>query len=467
MNVYGKTRIPMNMKSTSISALAVAILLSFALSDSIASEGPKADFPEMKVGAVYTFTKGRNKNLAYEIKSVQPDGRFVVDITDQHTFKVVREVFDRNFTNRRNIKDTGGYNYMLDFPLFTGKKWTDNPTIITPLYSSRISVTYKYHVKGYEDVKVGKYSVKAYRVDIRSVGNDGKGTIWYSPEMGFVVKEDINIYEDRNGWANKNRMTMVDYKPPSQPVAQMTGDVSASQKADMGSKGYENIPIEIVHPSGISNPDAIAVVIGNKDYADSDIPPVDFAINDAEMVAKYLINILGYKEGNVMLYKNATQARIASIFGNASSHKGKLYNWLKKGKSDIFVYYSGHGAPDPDSKQGYFVPVDADPQAIAFTGYPLEVMYGNLAKVSSELESPNVTIVIDACFSGASEGGMLLKNASPIFIETKNTLMDIPNAVVLTSASGAEISSWYPEKKYSMFTYFFLDTLRASVGENR
>ena len=213
--------------------------------------------------------------------------------------------------------------------------------------------------------------------------------------------------------------------------------------------------------TGIENPDAIAVVIGNRDYGDKDIPAVEFAINDAESVKKYLINVLGYQEGNIIYLPNATKARFEATFGTKENYRdSRLYNYLKEGKSDIFIYYSGHGAPDLKTKDGYFVPVDADPQTISLTGYSLQQLYDNIAKIAGERKSPDTFIVIDACFSGASEAGLLVKNASPITISVENPLLTMENTVVLTSSSGAEISSWYPEKNHSMFTYFFLKALR-------
>lgn len=211
------------------------------------------------------------------------------------------------------------------------------------------------------------------------------------------------------------------------------------------------------------NTDSIAVVIGNRDYVEKDIPSVEFAINDAESVKKYLVNVFGYREGNIIYEPNASKAKFESIFGTKDNHKGKLYNYLKNEKSDIFIYYSGHGAPDPNSKKGYFVPVDADPQGINMTGYPLQQLYDNVAKTANDKKTSNVFIVVDACFSGSTEKGMLLKNMSPISITIENPLLKIPNAVVITSSDANEISSWYPEKGHSMFTYFFLKSIRDEV----
>jgi hypothetical protein len=215
------------------------------------------------------------------------------------------------------------------------------------------------------------------------------------------------------------------------------------------------------------NPDSIAVVIGNRDYKNKDVPSVDYALNDAEAMKKYLINVLGYRAGNIVHEQNASKATFQSVFGTKEDYKGKLYRYLRKGESDIFIYYSGHGAPDTQNKRGYFVPVDADPEAIQLTGYALDQLYENIAKVARDKESPNVYIIIEACFSGSTEKGFLLKNMSPVSIQVENPVLAMPNAVVLTSSMGSEVSSWYPEKGHSMFTYFFLKALKEAAGKGQ
>ncbi|TAN44820.1 MAG: caspase family protein [Nitrospirae bacterium] len=212
--------------------------------------------------------------------------------------------------------------------------------------------------------------------------------------------------------------------------------------------------------TNFKNMDAIAIIIGNKDYQSKDIPSVDFANRDADIVKKYVIATFGFKEENIIYELNATKTKLEAIFGKHENYKGKLYNHLKRGKSDIFIYYSGHGAPDVNDKRPYIVPSDADPQALALTGYPLQQLYDNIASISKDKQVRNIYIVIDACFSGATEKGFLIKNVSPIFIEVENPLLKSSNAVILTSSSGTEVSSWYPEKGHSMFTYFFLKAIK-------
>lgn len=195
--------------------------------------------------------------------------------------------------------------------------------------------------------------------------------------------------------------------------------------------------------------DAIAVVIGNRDY--SKASDVDFAINDADAIKMYLVDVLGYREGNVIFLTDATKGDFESLFGNRDNLRGKLYNMVKAGRSDIFVYYSGHGAPGLKDKKGYFVPVEADPQYIELSGYPLDVFYKNIAKVPAR----SVTVVLDACFSGAN----IYKNISPIVLKIKNPVISMKNGVVVSSSRGSQVSGWYNEKKHGIFTYFFLKAI--------
>ncbi|MEN7546634.1 caspase family protein [Rapidithrix thailandica] len=221
---------------------------------------------------------------------------------------------------------------------------------------------------------------------------------------------------------------------------------------------FSDVDIDIPE-TGLVNPDAIAVIIGNKNYVARDVPNVDFAQQDARIVKNYLIKTFGFQEENILYYEDATQGNFNSVFGTSLNHKGRIYDLIKPGVSDVFVYYSGHGAPDIQSQEGYFVPVDCEPSTVTLNGYPVNVFYQNL----SRLPYKSLTVVIDACFSGGSNKGMLIRNASPIFINVKNKILQDPNAIILTSTGGDQVSSWYPEKKHSLFTYYFLKAIRGSA----
>ncbi|UCH62784.1 MAG: caspase family protein [Fidelibacterota bacterium] len=199
---------------------------------------------------------------------------------------------------------------------------------------------------------------------------------------------------------------------------------------------------------------AVALIIANRRYLDPDVPDVTYAHRDGEFIRQYLMRTLGYREGNIFLYRDAT-------LSNFRTALKKLRNAARRG-SDVFVYYTGHGAPDPDEKAGYFVPVDCDPNYVKIGGVPLEEFYAELG----EIRAGSVTVVIDACFSGASAAGMLILEASPIFISVEDPTAGLKEGVVLTSASGDQISSWHPEQQHSLYTYYFLKGLQGAADAN-
>ena len=66
------------------------------------------------------------------------------------------------------------------------------------------------------------------------------------------------------------------------------------------------------------------------------------------------------------------------IFGIKDNHKGILYDYIKPNKSEVFIYYSGHGAPDINSNRAYFVPKNGNPDKEhgLFTYFFLEAVSG-------------------------------------------------------------------------------------------
>ena len=251
-------------------------------------------------------------------------------------------------------------------------------------------------------------------------------------------------------------LSILSFLPSSFAASGKAGPVSLSisKPADVD----RNVP-----RTGLENKHGIAVIIGNRDYHSKDVPRVDFAISDAKVVKQYVQKTLGYRPGNIIYLENATQAQFTATFGIESDHRAKLFSWVKPGKSDVFIYYSGHGAPDVQTKTSYFMPVDCDPSSVPFNGYSLKLFYKNVAK----LPVRSITVALDACFSGGSDRGMLLKNASPVFIDVKNPLLTRSNTCVFTSCTGDQISSWYPAKKHGLYTYYFLKGLQGDADANK
>lgn len=209
-----------------------------------------------------------------------------------------------------------------------------------------------------------------------------------------------------------------------------------------------------------ANPDGIAVIVGNRDYGPG-IPDVPFALNDAAAMKRFVIDVLGYREGNVILLRNASQAELFATFGNMANPRGKLWGWAKPKLSDVVVYYSGHGVPGQGGGRGYLLPVDADPDTPEINGYPLDLLYRNLAAIGAR----SVTVYLEACFSGDSAGGSLCRNCSGLAVERRAAEMPA-GLTVISAAAADQVASWDEEAQLGLFTHYLLRGLYGGADRN-
>jgi hypothetical protein len=274
------------------------------------------------------------------------------------------------------------------------------------------------------------------------------------------VRIDVAVSE-KSGEYSTDTTLALPFDTPTKRTEEIV--VAARKTEDLSIPNVANLKLDIVENLPVAahlKPDAFAVVIGNRDYTNA--PKVEYALNDAAIMKRYLVTTLGFQADNIIYIENASQSDMTRVFGNESNYKGQLYDYVRKG-SEVFVYYSGHGAPDTDSKEGYIVPVDCDPTHVGLNGYSLKTLYSNLDKIDAEKELKHVTVVLDACFSGSSAKGSLLANVSPIYITVNKDAMASANATIITSASGDQVSGWYSDKQQSLFTYFFLKGLQGGA----
>ncbi len=228
--------------------------------------------------------------------------------------------------------------------------------------------------------------------------------------------------------------------------------VEGATKSQKKETKSESIKTDIDKPSfaiaeRIFGDNDVAVIIGIEGY--QSLPKSDFSYDDAKLVKEY-VKALGFKERNIELITDEKATK--------SSIEKTLEAWLKnKAKSDskVFVYYSGHGAPDPSTGEAYLVPYDGDPNYLSVTGYPLKRLYDNLGK----LQVAEVTVVLDSCFSGAGGRSVLAQGARPLVMMTDVSVIP-SNMAVLSATQGSQISTSSPEKGHGVFTYYFLKALK-------
>lgn len=285
------------------------------------------------------------------------------------------------------------------------------------------------------------------------------------------VKEEISIsvlageLTGKYGFSKNVTITMDKFQKGFEEV------IIAGKESDKVSGSDDKLPslgLELnkdIPKTDIKKENAFAVVIGNRNY--QKVANVEFAENDAKVMRNYLVDRLGFNQNNVKYVGDATISDLRFYFGNESTHEGWLFNNIPPNtNAEVFVYYSGHGAPDPNSKQGYIVPVDCDPNAVKLNGYSLKTFFDNLNQTAIDKQLKSITVVMDACFSGNSENGLILKDISPIEITVTTNTLTYPNSAVFSSSKSDQVSNWYTEKGQGLFTYFFLKGLKDGADKN-
>ena len=288
----------------------------------------------------------------------------------------------------------------------------------------------------------------------------------FAPAVPFSIKlrgtnDSSSITPERDGTLRINLLDHARYYPEQNLFTYEIRSPDGERVAEFTANPGQVIPFIVsdvdveVPETGVSNPDAVAVVIGVSTYDKPGVPPVEFALRDAEAVKNYLVKTLGFAKQNVIYLSNPSKADFERVFGTAEEHRGELFNFVRAGASDVFVYYSGHGAPDIESRSGYFVPADCSPDYVRLNGYSLRTFYENLTRIPAK----STTVVIDACFSGGYDRGLLGREVSGITMVPKANVLP-PNVNVLTSCDSNQVASWYPDKRHGLYTYYLLKGIR-------
>ncbi|MBQ9752376.1 MAG: caspase family protein, partial [Paludibacteraceae bacterium] len=218
------------------------------------------------------------------------------------------------------------------------------------------------------------------------------------------------------------------------------------KRASLVSVVDENIP-----ETNTKNSNTFAVIIANENY--QSVAPVPYALNDGKIFREYCLKTLGIPEKQIKYIPNATGNQI----------KAQI-NWLQT-LAEVFTdphiifYYAGHGIPDESSRTAYLLPVDGIGTDVS-TGYKLDDLYAVLGKMPAE----NVTVFMDACFSGSKREEGMLASARGVAIKARSG-MPQGNMVVFSAAQSDETAYPNNEEKHGMFTYFLLKKLQDTQGD--
>jgi len=283
----------------------------------------------------------------------------------------------------------------------------------------------------------------------------------------LTINEEIG----RGSMKNEKLPIALDQKPPQANIVEIKSDVESLKKnvarfEYTSNKFRANISnvvnIASVAPSQTKRPNSVGVVIGVSKY--KDIAPAPYADNDAKIMKEYFEKVLGVEQ--VIQFTNE---QVAGFFFDDifNPDLGELRKAIIKGESEVFVFYSGHGVPDKDGKNVYLFPSDGKMSRLENQGYNLEKMYTNLKEIGAK----HVTVILDACFSGASRSSVKVATENLIGqkgvkVRPRNSWIGDPGFTVITSSTGEETSLGFDDTQTGLFTYFLAAGLQGKADAN-
>jgi hypothetical protein len=205
-----------------------------------------------------------------------------------------------------------------------------------------------------------------------------------------------------------------------------------------------------------SNPNALALIIGVANYEKTPAKAL-YADKDALQFYDYATMKLGIPLSNIKELVN-DKADLGEILINV---KEWLRRSTKSNKSDIFIYFAGHGLASQDGTKMYLLPYDGRPRLLENTALLRDELFRDIKQTNPR----SVTVFLDTCYSGLTRNEEILITGRPIVIKAKEQA--IPNGFTLFSAaSNDQISKPLEEAKHGMFSYFLMKGMEGDADSN-
>lgn len=204
--------------------------------------------------------------------------------------------------------------------------------------------------------------------------------------------------------------------------------------------------------TGAPQPNAWALIVGIESYRDA--PAATGARADAEAFARLATTSLGIPEEHVQVAFDDRASR---------SDLEKHLKWLTTNVNAgdrVYVYFSGHGAPEPTSGTSYLLPYDGDPRALDETALKLSQLVGTL----EASKSGEVLVMLDSCFSGSGGRSVLPAGVRPLVPVNRPTSSG--RVALFTAASAAEISGPAPGGVHGLFTATVLEAIGTGKADS-
>ena len=206
-----------------------------------------------------------------------------------------------------------------------------------------------------------------------------------------------------------------------------------------------------------ANRQSFALIVGIEDYGNTF--KAQHAVRDANLFYDYAQRSLGIPAENIKLLtgEKATRAHLLHT----------VKNWLApnltRGKSQVVVFFAGHGLASQNGEKAFLIPHDALPDMLDETAIDRQQLMANIARA----EPQSALFFFDTCYSGGARGGdkTLVANARAITIKPRADLLP-PGFMQFSAAGNDQFAHSHPSQPHGLFSYYLMRGLGGEADAN-
>ncbi len=194
-----------------------------------------------------------------------------------------------------------------------------------------------------------------------------------------------------------------------------------------------------------------ALVVGINKYQHAS--PLGYAVNDAQAIAKLLIDKFGFKEGKVLILddKKATRANIIDSFLSYTNNS--------RPDDRIIFFFAGHGytLSGRRGEVGFLVPYDGNQQSVSTL-----IRWDELTSNAELIPAKHILFVMDACYGGLA----ITRSLPPGSMRFLEDMLLRYSRQVLTAGKADEVvaDAGGPIPNHSVFTGHLIEALEGKAS---
>ena len=282
------------------------------------------------------------------------------------------------------------------------------------------------------DASISEISINGRALEV-SLGRDNSFTVTRGLPMGAVTSYRLSVMDEYGQKAE----------------TEINVERAAIQYAE------QVAPLNPRKLKAQTNPNAVALIIGIEAY--SRLPQAQYADSDATHFYDYANQSLGVPPHKIKLLTDSKANRLELLKAMRSWMRTEVIN----GKSDVYIFFAGHGLASADGSKTYLLPADGDRDLLDETS----ILRDDL--IASAKGAKTITMFLDTCYSGGTRTNeVLLADARPIAIVPDMKALP-SNVTVLAAASGAQLSSTYEAAQQGLFSYWLMKGLEGDADTNK